>query len=146
MAAQHHPFLDSPSSHQIIALRIDGSASLPLDLLLTTNRRNRRSSVKSINAGGLIHHDLVEAPRAGIIDKDDEKASSIAIIEAALIKLRNDIAIAFRVFSLDKRNLNSKTFKFFDAVEEHYKCFSRFSDKKQRAILFLWWDDKPKKR
>lgn len=47
------------------ALHIDGSASPPLDPLLTMIRISRRFSLKPINAGGLIHHGVVEASRAG---------------------------------------------------------------------------------
>ncbi|KAG8642275.1 hypothetical protein MANES_12G073800v8 [Manihot esculenta] len=42
------------------------------------------------------------------------------MIEGAIGNLRSVIAIAFRVFSLDTRSLNSETYKFFDSVEKHY--------------------------
>ncbi|KAJ4976373.1 hypothetical protein NE237_001479 [Protea cynaroides] len=66
-------------------------------------------------------------------------ASPLAIIDKALEKFGNDIAIAFsgaedvalieyakltgrpfRVFSLDTGRLNPETYKFFDTVEKHY--------------------------
>ncbi|KAL5715399.1 adenylyl-sulfate reductase (glutathione) [Ranunculus cassubicifolius] len=68
-----------------------------------------------------------------------ENASPLEIIDKALAKFGNDIAIAFsgaedvalieyarltgrpfRVFSLDTGRLNRETYKFFDTVEKHY--------------------------
>ncbi|XP_042478941.1 5'-adenylylsulfate reductase 1, chloroplastic-like isoform X1 [Macadamia integrifolia] len=71
--------------------------------------------------------------------QDLEDGSPLAIIDKALEKFGNDIAIAFsgaedvvlieyakltgrpfRVFSLDTGRLNPETYKFFDTVEKHY--------------------------
>ncbi|KAI4372297.1 hypothetical protein MLD38_010543 [Melastoma candidum] len=71
--------------------------------------------------------------------KDLDGASPLAIMDKALEKFGNDIAIAFsgaedvalieyarltgrpfRVFSLDTGRLNPETYQFFDAVEKHY--------------------------
>ncbi|XP_076910066.1 5'-adenylylsulfate reductase 1, chloroplastic-like [Bidens hawaiensis] len=71
--------------------------------------------------------------------KDLENASPLEIMDKALEKYGNDIAIAFsgaedvalieyahltgrpfRVFSLDTGRLNPETYKFFDQVEKHY--------------------------
>ncbi|XP_061336924.1 5'-adenylylsulfate reductase 3, chloroplastic-like isoform X1 [Gastrolobium bilobum] len=71
--------------------------------------------------------------------RDLENASPLEIMDKALEKFGNDIAIAFsgaedvalieyahltgrpyRVFSLDTGRLNPETYKFFDAVEKHY--------------------------
>ncbi|KVI09409.1 5'-adenylylsulfate reductase 1, chloroplastic-like [Cynara cardunculus var. scolymus] len=71
--------------------------------------------------------------------KNLEKASPLEIMDKALEKYGNDIAIAFsgaedvalieyahltgrpfRVFSLDTGRLNPETYKFFDTVEKHY--------------------------
>lgn len=71
--------------------------------------------------------------------KDLENASPLEIMDKALEKFGNDIAIAFsgaedvalieyahltgrpfRVFSLDTGRLNPETYKFFDTVEKHY--------------------------
>ncbi|KAG6573184.1 5'-adenylylsulfate reductase 3, chloroplastic, partial [Cucurbita argyrosperma subsp. sororia] len=71
--------------------------------------------------------------------KDFENASPLEIMDTALERFGNDIAIAFsgaedvalieyarltgrpfRVFSLDTGRLNSETYKFFDTVEKHY--------------------------
>lgn len=73
------------------------------------------------------------------IAKDLENASPLEIMDKALEKFGNDIAIAFsgaedvalieyahltgrpyRVFSLDTGRLNPETYRFFDAVEKHY--------------------------
>ncbi|RWR88475.1 adenosine 5' phosphosulfate reductase [Cinnamomum micranthum f. kanehirae] len=71
--------------------------------------------------------------------EDLSSASPLEIMDKALEKFGNDIAIAFsgaedvalieyakltgrpfRVFSLDTGRLNSETYRFFDAVEKHY--------------------------
>ncbi|PON51471.1 Thioredoxin-independent 5'-adenylylsulfate reductase [Parasponia andersonii] len=71
--------------------------------------------------------------------KELENASPLQIMDKALEKFGNEIAIAFsgaedvalieyarltgrpfRVFSLDTGRLNSETYKFFDEVEKHY--------------------------
>lgn len=71
--------------------------------------------------------------------KDLENASPLEIMDRALEKFGNEVAIAFsgaedvalieyakltgrpfRVFSLDTGRLNPETYKFFDTVEKHY--------------------------
>ncbi|GMH05298.1 hypothetical protein Nepgr_007138 [Nepenthes gracilis] len=71
--------------------------------------------------------------------RDLENASPLEIMDRALAKFGNDIAIAFsgaedvalieyaqltgrpfRVFSLDTGRLNPETYRFFDTVEKHY--------------------------
>ncbi|KAL4563038.1 hypothetical protein LXL04_027069 [Taraxacum kok-saghyz] len=73
------------------------------------------------------------------LSKELENSSPLAIMDKALEKYGNDIAIAFsgaedvalieyahltgrpfRVFSLDTGRLNPETYKFFDSVEKHY--------------------------
>ncbi|XP_008226874.1 PREDICTED: 5'-adenylylsulfate reductase 3, chloroplastic-like [Prunus mume] len=74
-----------------------------------------------------------------ILAKEMENASPLEIMEKALVKFGNDIAIAFsgaedialieyakltgwpfRVFSLDTGRLNPETYQFFETVEKHY--------------------------
>ncbi|KAK2992480.1 hypothetical protein RJ640_005627 [Escallonia rubra] len=86
----------------------------------------------------------VEAEKVEVEDyerlaKNLENASPLEVIDKALEKFGNDIAIAFsgaedvalieyahltgrpyRVFSLDTGRLNPETYKFFDTVEKHY--------------------------
>ncbi|GLU23318.1 hypothetical protein SLE2022_393350 [Rubroshorea leprosula] len=81
----------------------------------------------------------VEAEDYERLAKELEKASPLEIIDKALEKFGNDIAIAFsgaedvalieyakltgrpfRVFSLDTGRLNPETYQFFDQVEKHY--------------------------
>lgn len=81
----------------------------------------------------------VEAVDYEQLAKDLENASPLEIMDKALEKFGNDIAIAFsgaedvalieyahltgrpfRVFSLDTGRLNPETYQFFDAVEKHY--------------------------
>ncbi|GKA74137.1 5'-adenylylsulfate reductase 3, chloroplastic-like protein [Tanacetum coccineum] len=81
----------------------------------------------------------VEVEDMGKLSKDLENASPLEIMDKALEKYGNDIAIAFsgaedvalieyahltgrpfRVFSLDTGRLNPETYKFFDTIEKHY--------------------------
>ncbi|KAI3456467.1 hypothetical protein Pfo_013130 [Paulownia fortunei] len=81
----------------------------------------------------------VEAEDYEKLAKELENASPLEIMDKALEKFGNDIAIAFsgaedvalieyahltgrpfRVFSLDTGRLNPETYKFFDEVEKHY--------------------------
>ncbi|XP_042519059.1 5'-adenylylsulfate reductase 1, chloroplastic-like [Macadamia integrifolia] len=82
---------------------------------------------------------VIEAEDFEKLAKDLQDASPLAVIDKALEKFGNDIAIAFsgaedvalieyakltgrpfRVFSLDTGRLNPETYKFFDTVEKHY--------------------------
>lgn len=83
--------------------------------------------------------DKVEEEDYEKLAKELENASPLEIMDKALAKFGNDIAIAFsgaedvalieyarltgrpfRVFSLDTGRLNPETYKFFDTVEKHY--------------------------
>ncbi|KAF3453447.1 hypothetical protein FNV43_RR03887 [Rhamnella rubrinervis] len=83
--------------------------------------------------------DNVEAEDYEELAKQLENASPLAIMDKALEKFGNEIAIAFsgaedvalieyakltgrpfRVFSLDTGRLNPETYQFFDTVEKHY--------------------------
>ncbi|KAM3250128.1 5'-adenylylsulfate reductase 3, chloroplastic [Capsicum chacoense] len=82
---------------------------------------------------------VVEAEDFEKLAKDLENASPLEIMDNALEKFEDDIAIAFsgaedvalieyahltgrpfRVFSLDTGRLNPETYQLFDAVEKHY--------------------------
>lgn len=119
------------------------------------NFTSRRSSVKPVNAEPKRNDSIV--PLAATIvapevtekveteenyeqlAKDLENASPLEIMDKALEKFGNDIAIAFsgaedvalieyarltgrpfRVFSLDTGRLNPETYQFYDTVEKHY--------------------------
>ncbi|GMY36870.1 5'-adenylylsulfate reductase 3, chloroplastic-like [Fagus crenata] len=125
------------------------------------NLSQRRSSVKPLNAEPKRNDSIVPlaativAPEgAEVVEKVEvevvkedyeqlakelENASPLEIIDKALEKFGNDIAIAFsgaedvalieyahltgrpfRVFSLDTGRLNPETYQFFDTVEKHY--------------------------
>lgn len=130
----------------------------PLDrsqtIATSVNVFRRRLAVKSLNAEPKRNESIV--PSAATIsvpevgekaDMEDyeklanelENASPLEIMDRALAKFGNDIAIAFsgaedvalieyahltgrpfRVFSLDTGRLNPETYKFFDTVEKHY--------------------------
>ncbi|KAK9268386.1 hypothetical protein L1049_000135 [Liquidambar formosana] len=83
--------------------------------------------------------DKVETEDFEKLAKELENASPLGIMDKALEKFGNDIAIAFsgaedvvlieyarltgrpfRVFSLDTGRLNPETYQFFDTVEKHY--------------------------
>ncbi|XP_021821504.1 5'-adenylylsulfate reductase 3, chloroplastic-like [Prunus avium] len=114
----------------------------------------RRSSVKPVNAQPKRNESIVplaativateavekvEAEDFTQLAKGLENASPLEIMDKALEKFGNDIAIAFsgaedvalieyahltgrpyRVFSLDTGRLNPETYQFFDTVEKHY--------------------------
>ncbi|XP_043692706.1 5'-adenylylsulfate reductase 1, chloroplastic-like [Telopea speciosissima] len=86
-----------------------------------------------------VAENVVEPEDYKLLAKDLDDASPLAIIDKALEKFGNDIAIAFsgaedvvlieyakltgrpfRVFSLDTGRLNPETYKLFDTVEKHY--------------------------
>jgi adenylyl-sulfate reductase (glutathione) len=116
----------------------------------------RRSFVKALNAepkrndsivpsaASIVAPEIAEKPDVKVEDyerlaKELDNASPLEIIDKALEKFGNDIAIAFsgaedvvlieyakltgrpfRVFSLDTGRLNPETYRFFDEVEKHY--------------------------
>ncbi|XP_021889105.1 5'-adenylylsulfate reductase 1, chloroplastic-like [Carica papaya] len=114
----------------------------------------RRSSVKPLNAepkrndsmvplaATMVAPEVVEKVEVEDFEqlaKELENASPLEIMDKALEKFGNDIAIAFsgaedvalieyalltgrpfRVFSLDTGRLNPETYKFFDSVEKQY--------------------------
>ncbi|KAL8461454.1 hypothetical protein ACS0TY_032792 [Phlomoides rotata] len=120
----------------------------------TVSFSRRRCSVKPLNAEPKRNDSVVpsaatfSAPEVteklevedyGKLAKGLENASPLEIMDKALEKFGNDIAIAFsgaedvalieyahltgrpyRVFSLDTGRLNPETYKFFDEVEKHY--------------------------
>ncbi|CAI9279875.1 unnamed protein product [Lactuca saligna] len=117
--------------------------------------RKRSAAVKALNAEPRRNHPVVPSAATTFapdvvekaveledfekLAKDLENASPLEIMDKALEKYGNDIAIAFsgaedvalieyahltgrpyRVFSLDTGRLNPETYKFFDTVEKHY--------------------------
>ncbi|KAI3765225.1 hypothetical protein L2E82_15253 [Cichorium intybus] len=117
--------------------------------------RKRSAAVKALNAEPRRNHPIVPSAATTFapdvvekavevedfekLAKDLENASPLQIMDKALEKYGNDIAIAFsgaedvalieyahltgrpyRVFSLDTGRLNPETYKFFDTVEKHY--------------------------
>nr|XP_043619056.1 5'-adenylylsulfate reductase 3, chloroplastic-like [Erigeron canadensis] len=106
-----------------------------------SNKRNDSIIVPSaatISAPDVVNK-AVEVVDIDKLSKDLDKASPLEIMDKALAKYGNDIAIAFsgaedvalieyahltgrpfRVFSLDTGRLNPETYKFFDIVEKHY--------------------------
>ncbi|KAB1219703.1 5'-adenylylsulfate reductase 3, chloroplastic [Morella rubra] len=95
----------------------------------------RRCSVKPVNAEPKTNASIVPiattiaaAEAVEKVEPEDyerlakelENASPLEIIDRALEKFGNDIAIAFRVFSLDTGRLNPETYQFFDTVEKQY--------------------------
>ncbi|CAK9146864.1 unnamed protein product [Ilex paraguariensis] len=87
----------------------------------------------------VVVEEKVKVEDYGKLAKELENGSPLEIIDKALEKFGNDIAIAFsgaedvalieyaqltgrpfRVFSLDTGRLNPETYKFFDEVEKHY--------------------------
>ncbi|MBA0565683.1 hypothetical protein Golob_010547 [Gossypium lobatum] len=120
----------------------------------TVNLSQKRSAVKPVNAepkrndSMLSHAATTSAPEVSEkvevedfeqLAKELNNASPLEIMDKALEKFGNDIAIAFsgaedvalieyakltgrpfRVFSLDTGRLNPETYRFFDEVEKHY--------------------------
>ncbi|XP_050212827.1 5'-adenylylsulfate reductase 3, chloroplastic-like [Mercurialis annua] len=119
------------------------------------NVSSRRLTVKPVNAEPKRNHAIgalsatiaepevaekaVEVEDFEQLAKELEKSSPLEIMDKALEKFGNDIAIAFsgaedvalieyakltgrpfRVFSLDTGRLNPETYRFFDTVEKHY--------------------------
>ncbi|TYJ34651.1 hypothetical protein E1A91_A05G183500v1 [Gossypium mustelinum] len=119
----------------------------------TVNLSQKRCAVKPVNAepkrndSMLSHAATTSAPVSEKVEVEDfeqlakelNNASPLEIMDKALEKFGNDIAIAFsgaedvalieyakltgrpfRVFSLDTGRLNPETYRFFDEVEKHY--------------------------
>lgn len=143
----------SRSSHSELKAPQIGSFRL-LDRPAALSLSQRRCAVKPVNAESKRNDSIVplaatiaEPEVAEKIEVEDyeqlakelEKSSPLEIMDKALEKFGNDIAIAFsgaedvalieyakltgrpfRVFSLDTGRLNPETYKFFDTVEKHY--------------------------
>ncbi|CBI14796.3 unnamed protein product, partial [Vitis vinifera] len=122
--------------------------------LATVTFSRRQSAVKPVNAEPKRNDSIVPlaatvsapevAEKVEVEDyeqlaRDLANASPLEIMDKALAKFGNDIAIAFsgaedialieyarltgrpfRVFSLDTGRLNPETYQFFDTVEKHY--------------------------
>ncbi|XVE87768.1 hypothetical protein DITRI_Ditri19aG0014300 [Diplodiscus trichospermus] len=120
----------------------------------TVNLSQKRSAVKPVNAEPKRNESMIPLAEAIVapdgsekeevedyeqLVKELESASPLEIMDKALEKFGNDIAIAFsgaedvalieyakltgrpfRVFSLDTGRLNPETYQFFDEVEKHY--------------------------
>ncbi|KAE8736233.1 5'-adenylylsulfate reductase 2 [Hibiscus syriacus] len=120
----------------------------------TVNLSKKRCAVKPVNAEPKRNDSLlpqaasisapevlekVEAEDFEQLAKELDNASPLEIMDKALEKFGNDVAIAFsgaedvalieyakltgrpfRVFSLDTGRLNPETYRFFDEVEKHY--------------------------
>ncbi|KAL3850878.1 hypothetical protein ACJIZ3_012760 [Penstemon smallii] len=106
------------------------------------NAEPKRNDSIVPSATNLIAPDVVEKVEVEDFEelaKELENASPLQVMDKALEKFGNDIAIAFsgaedvalieyahltgrpyRVFSLDTGRLNPETYKFFDEVEKHY--------------------------
>ncbi|KAE8659765.1 5'-adenylylsulfate reductase 1 [Hibiscus syriacus] len=145
-------FSRSSSSSDIKVAQV-GSLRLA-DRHATVNLSQKRLAVKPVNAEPKRNDSLL--PQAASISapevsekvevedfeqlaKELDNASPLEIMDKALEKFGNDIAIAFsgaedvalieyakltgrpfRVFSLDTGRLNPETYRFFDEVEKHY--------------------------
>ncbi|CAI0431107.1 unnamed protein product [Linum tenue] len=146
----------SPSEPNGLAPRIGSFRLLDRRSAAAVNLSSQRraSSVRPVNAepkrnDGIVPlaaavatpevAEKVEVEDYEQLAKQLENASPLQIMDKALEKFGNDIAIAFsgaedvalieyakltgrpfRVFSLDTGRLNPETYQFFDAVEKHY--------------------------
>ncbi|KAL1537318.1 aspartic proteinase precursor [Salvia divinorum] len=127
------------------------------------------SAAASSNPGLLNAADNVEEEEDyGELAKELEDSSPLEIMDKALEKFGNDIAIAFsgaedvalleyarltgrpfRVFSLDTGRLNPETYRFFDEVEKHYGIHIEYmfpeaaevQDLVMRKGLFSFYED-----
>ncbi|CAI9092591.1 OLC1v1027876C1 [Oldenlandia corymbosa var. corymbosa] len=149
-----HGSLSSSSSHEHIKVGSKFGSFQPLDRASILSTPARRLVVKPLNAEPKRNNSIVPAaatiaaPEVGEkievedyekLAKELENASALEIMDKALAKFGNDIAIAFsgaedvalieyarltgrpfRVFSLDTGRLNPETYKFFDTVEKQY--------------------------
>ncbi|XP_077243677.1 5'-adenylylsulfate reductase 2, chloroplastic-like [Tasmannia lanceolata] len=150
-------FSHSLSSQEIKAPKIGSFRPLDRFLLPSTagnSSSRKRSFLKPITAQQKRSESIVPLAATIVapeveerVEKEDyenlskelQDASPLEIIDRALEKFGNDIAIAFsgaedvalieyarltgrpfRVFSLDTGRLNPETYRYFDAVEKHY--------------------------
>ncbi|KAF5742161.1 APS reductase [Tripterygium wilfordii] len=147
-------FARSGASHELKVSQI-GSFQV-LDRPSAPNLSHRRLSVKALNAEPRRSdsvaplaatavaatpelEDKIEVEEYNRLAKELENVSPFEIMDKALEKFGNDIAIAFsgaedvalieyahltgrpfRVFSPDTGRLNPETYQFFDKVEKHY--------------------------
>lgn len=140
-----------PKAPLIGSLRLLSRPNVPASSVIYSQRRStaeplhaqpkRNDSVAPLAAtsvaSGVVEDVEVEDYEA--LAKDLENASPLEIMDKALEKFGNDIAIAFsgaedvalieyahltgrpfRVFSLDTGRLNPETYKYFDEVEKNY--------------------------
>ncbi|KAD4982286.1 hypothetical protein E3N88_18957 [Mikania micrantha] len=135
-------FQPSDRSHMVspTVLSLSRKRSVTVNALNADSRRNGAivPSASTICAPDVIEKP-VEVEDFEKLAKDLENSSPLEIMDKALEKYGNEIAIAFsgaedvalieyahltgrpyRVFSLDTGRLNPETYKFFDAVEKHY--------------------------
>ncbi|KAL9452151.1 hypothetical protein AB3S75_008028 [Citrus x aurantiifolia] len=147
-------FALSSSSNDIKVSQIGSFRLVDRTHVASTSLSQRRSLVRPLNAEPKRNDSVVPlaatlaAPVAEKVEgeedfeqlaKELENASPLEIMDRALEKFGNDIAIAFsgaedvalieyahltgrpfRVFSLDTGRLNPETYRFFDEVEQHY--------------------------
>ncbi|XP_076933721.1 5'-adenylylsulfate reductase 1, chloroplastic-like [Bidens hawaiensis] len=144
--------LPSSSSRAEQLVQLNTTAFQPLDRSVSLKRfvavkalssESRRNGATVPSAATTFAPDVIEKS-VEVVDfeklaKDLENSSPLEIMDKALEKYGNEIAIAFsgaenfalieyahltgrpyRVFSLDTGRLNPETYKFFDAVEKHY--------------------------
>ncbi|KGN49103.1 5'-adenylylsulfate reductase 1, chloroplastic [Cucumis sativus] len=140
-----------PKAPQIGSVRLFSRPNVPASSVNYSQRRcsieplhaepKRNDSVAPLAAASTAPEvvEEVEVEDYEGLAKDLESASPLEIMDKALEKFGNDIAIAFsgaedvalieyahltgrpyRVFSLDTGRLNPETYKFFDEVEKHY--------------------------
>ncbi|KAL9452150.1 hypothetical protein AB3S75_008028 [Citrus x aurantiifolia] len=148
-------FALSSSSNDIKVSQIGSFRLVDRTHVASTSLSQRRSLVRPLNAEPKRNDSVVPlaatlaAPEVAEkvegeedfeqLAKELENASPLEIMDRALEKFGNDIAIAFsgaedvalieyahltgrpfRVFSLDTGRLNPETYRFFDEVEQHY--------------------------
>ncbi|XP_073146305.1 5'-adenylylsulfate reductase 3, chloroplastic-like [Henckelia pumila] len=172
--------LEQPKAAQVGAFQPSDRHHLPP---AAVNFSRRRCAVKPLNAEPKRNDSIVpsattflapelvekiEVEDYEILSKELENASPLEIMDKALEKFGNDIAIAFsgaedvalieyasltgrpfRVFSLDTGRLNPETYKFFDEVEKRYNVrieymfpdASEVEDLVRNKGLFSFYED-----
>ncbi|KAI3795720.1 hypothetical protein L1987_38377 [Smallanthus sonchifolius] len=137
------PFQPSDRSHLVspAVLRLYRRRSGGVKAVNAESRRKNSAVVPSAATTCALDvmENAIEVEDFEKLAKDPENSSPLEIMDKALEKYDNEIAIAFsgaedvalieyahltgrpfRVFSLDTGRLNPETYKFFDAVEKHY--------------------------